>query len=304
MPNQLLIPNDGSKRRSKSPLAQKLEREGIGNVVPEGVKKSERGRSGRREPMQSGNWQDTLGNRGSDEKNVRKNEMEMLRSKRQKEKKIHAETAKSISDLRRSREDLRNSSEDISKACENIKHSREDITSAVEEINQQIACIDNTFHLTSEQEKEDFQITPKSAKGKLVIALPKESVNMLLDQPIPPMVKSNSYCEIDTSDFNIRIKDFSPIRVNKMGDRLFTMTMETRSKNEGDNQVAIRHNNVKVKLRVDKLPGNSVTYFQNEHLSICQKDRYIPDIRTVRFTLATPPQLWRQIIQNFQKFSG
>ena len=53
----------------------------------------------------------------------------------------------------------------------------------------------------------------------MMIKLPKKSVAKLLDQPIPPMMKANSYCELDTPDFNIRIKGFSPIRINKYGDR-------------------------------------------------------------------------------------
>jgi len=52
-----------------------------------------------------------------------------------------------------------------------------------------------------------------------VIKLPKQKMGDLLDQPIPPMVKSSSYADVDLPDCLVRVKGFSPIRINKYGEK-------------------------------------------------------------------------------------
>lgn len=76
------------------------------------------------------------------------------------------------------------------------------------------------------------------------------------------MVKANSYIELKTDDLNVIIKgnlarlshswhkvlDFSPIKINKWGDRMFSMTLETKQINSLDGKIKTKRENIKVKV--------------------------------------------------------
>ena len=80
------------------------------------------------------------------------------------------------------------------------------------------------------------------------------------------MIKSNSYIELSAADCNVIIKgknntdkhvnltllihitDFSPIKINKFGERMFSMTLETKQKNSLDGQIKTKRENIRVKV--------------------------------------------------------
>merc|ERR1711971_1083953 len=104
------------------------------------------------------------------------------------------------------------------------------------------------------------------------------------------MVKANSCIELKTDDFNVIIKDFSPIKINKWGDRMFSMTLETKQMNSLDGKIKTKRENINVKLQID----SSMVGKRDSSSSF----DIVPHISYVQFPVSTPPQLWKQLVQN------
>jgi len=257
----VLMPGDYARqaktlrRREPSPLARKLAAEGTKNVTPRRSKKPSR-----RELNQTCDrppkWDASL--RQSDEKKCEK------KNSRQED----------WDELQKS---------PVAQRQKQIHH---DAKSELRQIRQRIHLVNDIAQVKSEVVAKST--APSQSKVKI-------DASKLLEQPIPPMIKSNSYVELSTADYNVIIKDFSPIKINKLGERMFSMVLETKQKNSLDGMIKTKRENIRVKLQIDS--------------SLCGKIdssnpfAIIPNIYNVSFPVSTPPQLWRQLVQNFRKFS-
>ncbi|CAG5110598.1 Oidioi.mRNA.OKI2018_I69.chr2.g4982.t1.cds [Oikopleura dioica] len=267
-----LLSTPGS-RRAKSPLGRKLETEGSFYGKQQMTRNDHSFLSTSSFAPSSGSDEEIA------EEVDPKNELKELQERQKKKKMIKKEAQQELVAIKRI-----NSRSSLNK-------SQEDISAAVNEINLQIAAMDNVFGATT---SDSFKIenfgAGKNKSPKYVIKLPKQKMGGLLDQPIPPMMKSNSYAEVDLPDCLVKVKGFSPIRINKYGEKHFDMHLETTDKRDRSHK---REKSIGVKLSVDKIQNmtNALQNISN------------PRISTVTFSLHTPPQLWREIIQNFGKFA-
>jgi len=269
------------RTREKSPLARKLEKEGFKNVIPKSSHR--KGRNPNRDSGYAGDEWLSPGSAG-EQKSTNQHRQKPPRSPRSSLVASQQPTASQVrqqdwDELKKSPEVQRRKKE------QKIHHDTQKSLEALR------------IQRRSPPSKNEITSAVNEAKGMPVV---KKNYNYgaCLDQPIPPMIRANDYVEVNTDDMNIVIKDFSPIRINRNGDRLFSMTVETAEKKNGG--VKRTSNNIDVKLSIDKQPMTKITFGDNPSPDL----NYRQVINYVRFSAGTPPQLWKQLIQNFQKFAN
>jgi hypothetical protein len=273
---------DSLRVREKSPLARKLEKEGFANVMPNSSHR--KGRNPNRDSGYGDDWLSPSSAGEAPRKSTSQNRQKPPRSPRSS----HVTPVTPEQARKQDWDELKKSPEVQRRKKEQKIH--QDTQKSLEELRIQRRSPPST--------KREITSAVNEAKNMPVV---KKNYNYgaCLDQPIPPMIRANDYVEVNTDDMNIVIKDFSPIRINRNGDRLFSMTVETAEKNN-NGRIKRSSNNIDVKLSIDKQPAPKIMFGDNPSPDL----NYRQVINYVRFSAGTPPQLWKQLIQNFQKFAN